>query len=77
MVIEIIAAVLVLLLLGVILFYALACINLFRFLRPFYCKVLPWHSGSYEITGHDGCSAHARCRWCGYEGMIDSQGNLF
>ena len=30
-----------------------------------------------EPTGFDGCSVHARCRYCGYEGMIDSQGNLF
>jgi len=27
--------------------------------------------------GFDGCSVHAKCKWCGYEGMIDSQGNLF
>jgi hypothetical protein len=38
-----------------------------------------WHSifVGFDHTGFDGCSAHARCKWCGYEGMIDSQGNLF
>ena len=30
-----------------------------------------------EYTSHDGASFHARCKYCGYEGMIDSQGNLF
>lgn len=48
-----------------------------HFLRHVCCKWLPWHSGNFERTGFDGCSIHARCRWCGYEGMIDSQGNLF
>ena len=62
-------------LLGV--FYFLAELKLFARLRPIYCKVLPWHSPRPEQTSFDGCSVHARCRWCGYEGMIDSQGNLF
>lgn len=30
-----------------------------------------------EVVSNDGCSDHARCRYCGYKGMIDSQGNLF
>jgi hypothetical protein len=30
-----------------------------------------------EYTGFDGASAHAKCKWCGYEGMIDSTGSLF
>lgn len=58
-------------------FYFLANWNVFARLRPVYCKVLPWHSPRPEQTGFDGCSVHARCRWCGYEGMIDSEGNLF
>ena len=45
-------------------------------LRRFWCW-MKWHSFSYEYTGFDGASAHARCKWCGYEGMIDSQGNLY
>lgn len=41
------------------------------------CKI-GWHSyPSFEHVSHDGCSEHARCKWCGYKGMIDSQGNLF
>ena len=32
---------------------------------------------NYIHTHHDGCSQHAECKWCGYEGMINSQGNLF
>jgi hypothetical protein len=30
-----------------------------------------------KITSNDGCSDHAECIYCGYKGMIDSQGNLF
>lgn len=30
-----------------------------------------------EIKSNDGASDHAICRYCEYEGMIDSQGNLF
>ena len=42
------------------------------------CKI-GWHSFfiGFEVIGFDGCSEHAKCRWCGYKGMIDSQGNLF
>jgi hypothetical protein len=47
-------------------------------LKQFACWIT-WHSFpvGYETTGFDGCSTHARCRWCGYEGMVDSQGGLF
>lgn len=47
-------------------------------IKRFFCWI-GWHSviGGFEATGFDGASIHARCRWCGYEGMIDSQGNLF
>ena len=46
--------------------------------RKFLCK-MGWHSFNegFDSTGFDGCSVHAKCKWCGYEGMIDSQGNLF
>lgn len=52
-----------------------------RLLQKFYCKI-GWHSYShlYETVVHDvGWTKYARCRcpWCGYEGMVDSQGNLF
>jgi hypothetical protein len=50
---------------------------LFRGLwKPLACKV-GWHSYEYDTVSHDGCSTHAQCQWCKYEGMIDSQGNLF
>jgi hypothetical protein len=45
-------------------------------LKKFFCWI-GWHSFKYDVTGFDGASKHARCKWCGYEGMIDSQGNLF
>ena len=69
------AITLVVLFVGILVLYFLA--EFIPFLRPAYCRVLPWHSPRPENTGFDGCSVHAKCRWCGYEGMIDSQGNLF
>lgn len=30
-----------------------------------------------KYESFDGCSVHATCIYCGYKGMIDSQGNLF
>jgi len=33
---------------------------------------------SYQVVvGFDGASVYARCKWCGFEGMIDSQVDLF
>ena len=42
------------------------------------CKI-GWHSFivGYDFLYNDGCSNHSKCKWCGYEGMVDSQGNLF
>ena len=47
-------------------------------IKRFLCRI-GWHSftAGFEPAGFDGASKHARCKWCGYEGMIDSQGNLF
>ena len=47
-------------------------------LQKFYCKI-GWHchSKDYQFDYSDGASAHCTCKWCGYHGMIDSQGNLF
>ena len=43
-----------------------------------FCCWIGWHSHPrFETVGFDGCSAHARCRWCHGVGLIDSQGNLF
>lgn len=42
------------------------------------CRI-GWHSifVGYESIGFDGCSIHARCKWCGLVGLVDSQGGLF
>lgn len=49
-------------------------------IKRFFCRI-GWHSfpvGFVHIYfDFDGFNEHARCKWCGYEGMIDSQGNLF
>lgn len=45
-------------------------------IKQLFCRI-GWHSFGYDYISHDGASSHARCKWCGYEGMVDSQGNLF
>lgn len=45
-------------------------------IKTLFCKI-GWHSFGYIYTSYDGCSQHAKCKWCGYKGMVDSQGNLF
>lgn len=47
-----------------------------KLIKRFYCWA-KWHSFTYHYVSHDGCSVHAKCKWCGYKGMVDSQGNLF
>ena len=51
------------------------------FIKPiqkFYCRI-GWHchSKDYIYDSFDGASVHAECKWCGYKGMLDSQGGLF
>lgn len=50
----------------------------FKFLQKFFCKI-GWHchQKDYIYKNFDGASIHCNCKWCGYEGMVDSQGNLF
>ena len=49
-------------------------------LRSFYCKI-GWHSYThlYIVVEQDVCTQYKKykCPWCGYEGLVDSQGNLF
>jgi hypothetical protein len=48
------------------------------FLKKLFCW-MNWQSFPVGFTaiGFDGCSIHAKCKWCDKKGMIDSQGNLF
>ena len=54
----------------------------FKPYRKFSCKI-GWHSypkfdNIRYITGDPyQVLTFAKCQWCGYEGQIDSQGNLF
>jgi hypothetical protein len=42
------------------------------------CGRLGWHRpGPLFVADGPLMQAYARCRRCGYYGMIDSQGNLF
>lgn len=47
-------------------------------IQKFYCRI-GWHchSKDYIFDNFDGASEHCTCKWCGYKGMVDSQGNLF
>ena len=46
--------------------------------KKFFCWA-GWHSFfvGFDEQYNCGINIHAKCKWCGYEGMIDSQGNLF
>lgn len=45
-------------------------------LKSFRC-LIGWHVKPFLVASNDGCSDHAECKVCGFQGMIDSQGNLF
>lgn len=47
-------------------------------IQKVYCKI-GWHchEKDYIYDYYDGASNHCTCKWCGYKGMVDSQGNLF
>ena len=52
-----------------------------KWIKKFFCKI-GWHSFccGYDLVEHDGYHGIAnkyKCKWCGYVGMVDSQGNLF
>ncbi len=43
-----------------------------------FCCFMGWHShGDWEYLHFDGASQHARCKWCGFEGMLDHGGSIF
>ena len=51
-------------------------------MKKLFCKIgwhtfIPFYHPHWQFLENDGASDHVRCNWCGYEGMIDSQGNLF
>ncbi len=52
--------------------------NVIKPLQKLYCKI-GWHCHmkDYIYDDFDGASLHCTCKWCGYKGMVDSQGNLF
>lgn len=53
-------------------------------IKKFLC-LIGWHCPSWKLELveipedplHTGICNKYKCPWCGYEGMIDSQGNLF
>ena len=42
-----------------------------------FCRALGWHLRPFNISWVDRVNTRAVCLRCGYEGMLDSQGNLF
>ena len=49
----------------------------FGWFKWFYHKILGWCTPDDSPQWSDGCSQHARCKHCGREIMMDSQGNWF
>lgn len=52
-----------------------------KYIKRFFCW-MGWHSffsGYESVKSKDptGFLTYARCPWSKYEGMVDSQGNLF
>lgn len=48
-------------------------------IKKLFCK-MKWHSFTYDTIlrdTHIGKQVYYKCKWCGYEGLVDSQGNLF
>ena len=53
---------------------------MYKKIRIWFCKHLGWHSPiDLHKLPEDPLQflIFAKCKWCGYEGQIDSQGNLF
>ena len=74
--IIVLSIIFVICMIGTMMLYALA--DHIKSIRKFYCRI-GWHchSKDYVFDNFDGASEHCTCKWCGYKGMVDSQGNLF
>lgn len=62
--------------------YIVSLRKIIKIMRNFLCKIrwhayFPFYHPHWQFLENDGLSNHVRCGWCGYEGMIDSLGNLF
>lgn len=75
-ILEIVLFVIVMLLVALIFGYCI--VDICKPLQKLYCKI-GWHCHmkDYIYESFDGASEHCKCKWCGYKGMVDSQGNLF
>jgi len=74
-----------LILMGAVIFTVMFSNQLFgwcKWYRKLACKI-GWHSWPNFDDVHKKKDdpllflTYAKCKWCGYEGQIDSQGNLF
>lgn len=74
--IIVLSIIFVICMIGTMMLYALA--DHIKSIQKFYCRI-GWHchSKDYVFDNFDGASEHCTCKWCGYKGMVDSQGNLF
>ena len=43
----------------------------------FYHDIMKWHRPDDSPRTFDGCSEHSKCKHCGEDIMMDSQGNWF
>ena len=47
------------------------------FMKFYYHGLLGWHRPDDSPIWNDGCSNHCKCKYCGKNIMLDSQGNWF
>jgi len=47
-----------------------------KLIKRFFCW-MGWHSLTYDTVYYDGHIRHAKCRWCGKYGIVDTIGKFF
>ena len=62
---------------GIVMMIMILILPLIRGLFKSLACIMGWHSYHYYDIISDGINRHGKCKWCGFEGTIDSQGNLF
>lgn len=60
--------------LAVLLFGLYFIADFIKPLQKLYCKI-GWHCHMKDYKATD--DGEFECKWCGYKGLVDSQGNLF
>lgn len=64
---------------GILVLFYVPIILYFKFgyFAGWFHNILGWHQPDNSPQWSDGCSVHAKCKWCGKEIMQDSHGDWF